>query len=67
MEFDAITKADRVIRTGEKIIVVDAAEDGVLIVGPKDFTEKMKLLKIIKGRSEHYAIDRKQCFTCYRG
>jgi len=39
-EFDAISKAGRVIKTGEKIIVVDVTADGILIVEPKDLPEK---------------------------
>lgn len=44
-EIDAITKSDRIIKTGEKIVVVDIAENGVLIVEPKEFYEKNEAVK----------------------
>jgi len=39
-EIEAISKTDRAIKTGEKVVVVDITEDGVLIVEPKELTDK---------------------------
>ncbi|NLM10125.1 MAG: hypothetical protein GX213_04985 [Clostridiaceae bacterium] len=42
-EIDAISKENRIIKTGEKIIVVDITEEGVLIVEPKTLSEKNEI------------------------
>lgn len=44
-EIDAISKVNRVIKTGEKIVVVDITEDGVLIVEPKELAETNEIIQ----------------------
>lgn len=44
-EIDAVTKSDRTIKTGEKIIVVDITEDGILLVEPKNSINKNEIIK----------------------
>lgn len=42
-EIDAISKCNRVIMTGEKIVVVDITDDGLLIVEPKEDLHEKEL------------------------
>jgi len=44
-EIEAVSNANRPIRTGEKIVVVDIAEDGVLVVEPKETDRKDEIAK----------------------
>jgi membrane protein implicated in regulation of membrane protease activity len=42
-EIDATTRIDRPVKTGEKVVVVDITDDGVLVVEPKNLSEKKEL------------------------
>lgn len=45
-EIEAISKVNRALKTGEKIVVVDITEEGVLIVEPKELSEKNVIKKM---------------------